>query len=296
MKKAFFAALLVVLLAFSGCAAEQNAQVVATTKPVYDLTVALCQGTGLRVDRLVTENLSCLHDYTLQVRQMRAIEAAQTVVLSGAGLEEFLEDALAGAKNTVDASAGIELLCSEEDPAHDHSHDHDHDGHHHTQDPHIWLSIKNARAMAQNICAGLSEQYPSCAQKLSENLQVLDRRFTELEDYGRAALSELSCRQIVTFHDGFAYFAQEWDLEILRAVEEESGSEASAAELKELIALVREHSLPAIFVEENGSTSASGIVARDTGVRVGKLTMCMAEQDYFEAMRQNIDAIKEALQ
>lgn len=294
MKKilAIVLALLMVTAAFSGCASHPDAQIVATTKPVYDFTLALCQGTQLQVDRLVTENLSCLHDYTLQVRQMRAIEAAQTVIVSGAGLEEFLEDALTGAAYTVDASDGITLLCGEEShEEHDHA-----DGHHHEHDPHIWLSVDNARRMAQNICNGLCAQYPEFSGQFARNLQALESRFDELDAYAHSALNDISCRQLVTFHDGFAYFAQYADLTILRAVEEESGSEASAGELKELITLVRENRLPAIFVEQNGSTSAAGVVAAETGVSVGTLTMCMGEQDYFDAMRQNIDAIKEALE
>lgn len=284
-------ALLMLAAAFSGCAPQEGAQIVATTKPVYDFTLALCQGTGLQVTRLVTENLSCLHDYTLQVRQMRAIEAAQTVILSGAGLEEFLEDALTGATHTVDASEGITLLCGEEQhEAHDHE-----QGHHHEHDPHIWLSVDNARQMARNICSGLCDQYPDLSDRFAENLQVLEGQFNELDEYAKRELSTLSCRRLVTFHDGFSYFAQYADLTILRAVEEESGSEASAGELKELITLVRENDLPAIFTEQNGSTSAAGVVAAETGVCVATLTMCMGEQDYFTAMRQNIDAIREAL-
>ena len=96
-------------LIFAGCAHEKPAQIAATTLPVYEFSVALCAGTGLTVSRLVTENVSCLHDYTLTVRQMKAIEAADVVILSGAGLEEFLADAL-GSAAVIDASEGIELL------------------------------------------------------------------------------------------------------------------------------------------------------------------------------------------
>ena len=98
------------LLLLCGCAgAEEPAQVAATTLPVYEFTAALCEGTGITVTRLVTEEVSCLHDYSLNVRQVRSAEAAQLIVISGAGLESFLDDLLLGA-DTVDASAGIELM------------------------------------------------------------------------------------------------------------------------------------------------------------------------------------------
>ena len=94
--KRFIVVLAVLLFLLSGCVPAENAEIAATTLPVYEFTVRLCEGTDLQVTRLVTESVSCLHDYTLQVSQMRAIEGAETIVISGAGLEEFLHDALEG--------------------------------------------------------------------------------------------------------------------------------------------------------------------------------------------------------
>ena len=79
-------------------------------------------------------------------------------------------------------------------------------------------------------------------------------------------------------------------------MEEESGSEASASELKELILLVREHHIPAIFTEVNGSSSAASVITRETGVRSYSLDMAMSDANWFEAMLHNIDTIKEALE
>ena len=78
-------------------------------------------------------------------------------------------------------------------------------------------------------------------------------------------------------------------------MEEESGSEASAMELKELTYLIEENRLPAIFTERSGSVSAAGILAAETGVQVYSLDMAMTGNSYFEAMYHNIDTLKEAL-
>lgn len=92
MRKTFlFPALLALLMLLSGCRSQaQPAQIAATTLPVYEFTSRICEGTPLTVTRLVTESVSCLHDYSLNVRQVKAAEAAQVVVISGAGLEDFL--------------------------------------------------------------------------------------------------------------------------------------------------------------------------------------------------------------
>ena len=284
-----------VACSFTGCSAAPEAQVAATTLPVYEFTTRLCEGTDITVTRLVTESVSCLHDYALNVRQVRAVEAAEVVVISGAGMEEFMEDLLEG-RSTIDASEGIALLEPEE---HDHGHEHEeesHEGHSHEEDPHIWLSPEVAKDMAANICDGLKNQYPQHADAFEENLEALHGDLENLHAYGESQLSDLACRDLITFHDGFGYLADCYDLHILRAVEEESGSEASAAELIELIEEVEHHDLPAIFTEANGSVSAAGIVARETGIESYALDMVMSGDSYFDAMYHNIDTLKEALE
>ena len=149
--------------------------------------------------------------------------------------------------------------------------------------------------MAQNICSGLKAEYPAYQETFDRNLQELTARLQILDAYGKAQLSLLQSRELITFHDGFSYFAQAFDLTILRAVEEEAGSEASAAELRELILLVQNHGLSAIFTEANGADSAARIISRETGAKIYMLDMAMAGEDYFSAMYHNIDTIKEAL-
>ena len=283
---------LLLCLMLSGCSSQEApAQIAATTLPVYEFTARLCEGTGITVTRLVTEEVSCLHDYSLNVSQVKAAEAAELIVISGAGLEEFMEDILLN-KESIDASQGIPLLC----PPEDHGHEEDHEGHHHEEDPHIWLSPANAILMAQNIHAGLCTRYPEHTDLFTDNLAALTQQLEALDHYGHQQLKTLSCRDLITFHDGFSYFANAFDLHILEAVEEESGSEASARELIHLIEEVEHHSLPAIFTEKSGSVSAAGIIARETGCGSFTLDMAMAGNSYFDAMYHNIDTIKEALE
>lgn len=277
------------LFLLCGCTPTQDYDIVATTLPVYTFTERLCSGTDITVGQLVKENVSCLHDYTLKVSQMQMLENADAVVISGAGLEDFLEDALQSTNTVIDSSKGLALLAGTHD-------EHDHQSSHaHEEDPHIWLSPNNAKVMAENICAGLCDLYPDHAKTLQNNLADLLVKLDALQRYGEESLKDLSSREMITFHDGFSYLAESFDLTILEAVEEESGSEASAKQLISLVTLVQEHKLPAIFTETNGSVSAANIIAAETGIPVFALDMGISGADYFTTMYHNIDTLREAL-
>lgn len=290
MKKLLAFFLITSILLFSGCSKTgRSCDIVTTTLPVYDFTSMLCDGTDLSIGRLITENVSCLHDYTLNVSQMRMIENSEMIVISGAGLEDFLDDALSGSQLIVDTSVN----------AHLHTGDHDHieteDNHDHAHDPHIWLSTENAAAMVSSIYGALIERYPEYNEIFKENLDITLEKLQQLQAYGQTQLSDISSRKLITFHDGFAYFAESFDLTFIKAIEEESGSEASAKEIIELIKLVNMHNLPAIYTETNGSSACAEIISAETHIPVYTLDMAMSGDSYFESMYHNIDTIKESL-
>ena len=250
MKNIIAILLILTIIILTGCGQTENFEIVATTLPVYEFTSLLCTGTDLSVGRLVTESISCLHDYTLQFDQMRMIENANVIVISGAGLEAFLDNALEHSHMQIDASINVHI----HENANNHDHDlHDNHSHEHDVDPHIWLSPENAKIMAVNIASGLTELYPQHKEAFQRNLDTLTKKLDTLQIYGSDQLSKLKQRELITFHDGFAYFAESFDLHILESVEEESGSEASAAEIIHLVALVNDNNLPAVFTERSGS-------------------------------------------
>ena len=296
MKKAVLSLLLAGLLLLSGCGGtpitESRIRLACTTYPVYLLTQAVTEGVaGVSAELVIDQEVSCLHDYTLTMQDMKAVEQADVVICNGAGLEEFLEDVLVG-RESIDCSRGITLIRTDAD-----GHD-SHDDHEQDVDPHIWMDPDNAAVMAQNIADGLSALDPDNATRYQENAeraaaflaQLKEELTTQLEgrDYG-----------IITFHDGFSYFADSFGLTLLAAVEEEEGSEASAKTITEIVGLVEKYQLPAIFTEINGSDATARTVCRECGIETYPLSMCMSGEgsgleDYAAVLRGNIETILEA--
>ncbi|MGE4277304.1 MAG: metal ABC transporter substrate-binding protein [Lawsonibacter sp.] len=319
MKQRIVCLILALILTLSGCASfkhsapnaapeEDGVMIVATTYPVYLFANAVADGVeGVRVERLNTGEASCLHDYTLSVDDMKKLEQADVIVMNGAGLEDFMEDALATSSALViDCSQGVELL---ENLAYDHEdgeegdrHDYDHD--HERWDPHIWMDPANAAVMVENIQAGLAQADPDHAEVYLQNGEGAVQELKTWDSAAKELLAEQGSPEIIgliTFHDGFQYFARAYGLPLLAAIEEEAGSEASAKEIQEMTKLVEEQKLPVIFTEVNGSDATAQAIARETGCQVAQLTMMMdgpdsALSNYGDDLMKNIQTILNGFQ
>ena len=277
--------------------------IVATSYPVYMLTKELAKGTEHTVTLLVKDSVSCLHDYTLTTNDMKLLESADVLVMNGAGLEDFMSSAIAavGDKLTViDSSAYLDVFyfVGEDDRTHeddhDHSHDHDHD-YPYGFDPHFWMDLSYYFAMGDEITYSLQILDEENAAVYEENLHQLYIQMVTID----SQMLDMAKKggEIITFHDGFFWFAFRYNLTILRSIEEEAGSEASAKDIAEIISLVREHELEAIYVERFGSTATAEAIARETSVEVRTLDMCMSGEedesfgDYLERIKQNLAII-----
>ncbi len=284
MKKLTLICMLTIALALPSCAPaaeEARLTVVCTTYPIYLFASSITQGVeGVAVERLDTGSTSCLHDYTLSMADMKKLERADMIAINGAGLEEFLEDALAASDAVViDCSEGIELL---ENLSHHHEDgEEDHDGHDHGHwDPHYWMDPANGRIMARNLLDGIAAQDSDHLEEYVGNFWHADGVLLSCETSIQNLMMEFRPRMgefpgLITFHDGFQYFARACDVPLLAAIEEEAGSEASAREIVEITQLVKEYNIPVIFTEVNGSDATAKAISRETGCQIAQLSMVM---------------------
>ena len=302
MKRPILSMLLSVLLLLPGCtqapsgsSQEEGLTVLATTYPVYLFARTVAQGVeGVTVERLNTGSVSCLHDYTLSVDDMKKIEGADVIAMNGAGLEDFMDDALAASSAAViDCSQGVALLENA-----DHIHEEGDGGHDHGHwDPHYWMDPGNAAVMVRNLQEGFALADPDHGDAYARNGEEAAGQLPSFAGDCTQALEGAEGAALITFHDGFHYFAQALGLPLLASIEEEEGSEASAMEINEITQLVKEHQLPVIFTEVNGSDATANAISRETGCQVAQLTMLMdgpeegTLSDYYTVLADNVTAV-----
>ena len=292
----------------SGDGDEVSLSIVATTYPLYLFASEVTRGVeGVTVSLLVNQDLSCLHDYTLTVQDMKLLEQADVLIINGAGLDDFVADTLGalplgGDPILVNCSQGVQLLTAAEE--HDHDHDHDDAGHDHGDiDPHYWMDPALAATAVETIATSLIKLQPEAETAYRSNAEAAVLALQSARDAMQTRLEPLTARELITFHDGFQYFAQAFDFVILLSIEEEEGREASAKVIAEAATLISGYGLPAIFTEVNSSDATAQAIARETGTTVYPLSMIMSGptetpglQPYLDAMNENVTTVLEALQ
>ncbi|MEM8787106.1 MAG: zinc ABC transporter substrate-binding protein [Pseudomonadota bacterium] len=180
-----------------------------------------------------------------------------------------------------------------------------HAGHNHGAfDPHAWQSLENAVIYADNIAAGLAKADPAHAAIFYQNRAEF---VAELEALGAEVDAMMAAipadrRTVVTSHDAFGYMAAQYGLEFKAAQGLSTESEASAADVAELITQIRDQDISAVFVETITDNRLIEQIARETGATIGGTLYSDAlsgpdgpAATYLDMMRHNATTLSQAL-
>jgi zinc transport system substrate-binding protein len=259
--------------------------IITSFYPLYIMAENVTAGVdGVTLVDLAPPTIGCLHDWSPSTDDFKKLAQADIFVTQGAGMEGFLDRVVAGYpdRKVVHLSDGIPLIVSNNIP-----------------NPHTWLNVDYAIQMVQNLAQALASADPSHAGQYNRNATAYIAKLTQLRDEMTATLKPYAGTAIVTFHEAFPYFAQEFGLNIVAVVEREPGSEPSARELADLITMIREKHIKSIFVEPQYPSQVADTIARETGVRVLTLDPAVTGSNdpdsYLVTMRGNMKALREGL-
>ncbi len=269
--------------------AEGGFRIVTSFYPMYIDAINITRGVdGVTVTNMTKPQTGCLHDYQLTTEDMKTLEKADAFIVNGAGMENFLDKVIKAQKGltVIDASRGIPLLEEEGE-----------------KNPHVWLSISRDIEQVKNIAEQLEEADPAHADAYAANAKAYIEKLTSLQAEMHASLDNVPHKEIVTFHEAFPYFAEEFGLKIIGVIEREPGSEPTPEELEQTIAQVKQLPVKVLFTEPQYSPSAAETIARETGAKIYELDPVVtgeatpaAMDAYLDVMRKNMEVLQQALQ
>ncbi len=266
----------------------KDIKIVASFYPMYIMAKNVAKDVpGVSVQNLTPPLTGCLHDYTVTTNDMKKLADAQVFVANGAGMESFLDKIIAGHPNIkiIQLAGGIPLIKGEGNEG---------------DNPHLWVSISNAIIQVKNLGKAMGEFDSSHKELYAKNTANYVAKLEALRQKMHSELAPYKGRSIITFHEAFPYFAQEFGLTIAAVVEREPGSEPSAKELAETIDLIKKNGILPLFSEPQYPAVAAQTIAEETGARVYILDPAVTGPDNYDAyiniMEDNLKVLKQAFQ
>lgn len=176
-------------------------------------------------------------------------------------------------------------------------------------DPHVWHDATLWSDVVGVIATTLSTKDPTNAAIYMANAARYRAELAELDHWMRDQLARIPIerRILVTAHDAFSYFGRAYNMEVEAIQGISTTSEASAADIQALTALILERQVPAIFVESAVSPRTieavvAAVQAAGQELRIGGELFADAmgapgtpEATYLGMMRHNLTTIVAAL-
>lgn len=260
LARAFAFLVAAALAALVACSGDESAHahtherpiVVSTVGPLHDVTATLC-GDDFDAHCLLGTGTDP-HTYQPTRHDIARLAAADLVIVNGLYLEAPMRstiDALRrGGRRVHVASDVIErafLLGDAESSDH--------------ADPHLWMDPTAWLIVTRGIADALCDLAPDARERVEARFVELERELEAIDVYTRDVLATIPApaRVLVTAHDAFGYWARRYGLEVAAVQGLSTDSETGLARVQELVDLLVDRKIPAIFVEE--SVSARGVEA-----------------------------------
>lgn len=290
---------------------NEEFNIVTSFYPIYISVLNVIKDIpNVTVTNMTNAQTGCLHDYQLSPKDLKTLDTADTLVINGANMEGFIDKVISNKTdlNIIDSSEGISLLSfSGEDHNHtesdsdDHTASDEHD-HEHDDNPHLWVSISKNIEQVKNIANKLSELDSKNADKYKSNADEYVNKLETLKKEMADTIESLPNKNIITFHEAFPYFADEFGLNIVAVVELEPGSEPSPKQIESVITLARDNNVKALFTEPQYTAKAANTIANEAEISIYTLDPIVtgdstpsAIDDYLNKMNKNLETLKEAL-
>lgn len=176
-------------------------------------------------------------------------------------------------------------------------------------DPHVWMDPALWAQVVDAVRAALAAADPAGADVFAANAADYAAEIAALGAYATGVLATVPepTRVLVTAHDAFGYFGRAYGFEVEGVQGISTAAEAGLRRIEELVALLVDRRIPAVFVESSVSERnvralIEGAAARGWTVRIGAALFSDAmgpegtyEGTWLGMIDHNVTAIARAL-
>ncbi|CNC82630.1 periplasmic solute binding protein [Yersinia frederiksenii] len=230
------------------------------------------------------------HGFEPTPKNSKQLSKADLVFISGLGLEGWLERLItaSGYKGqVVIASTGVDTRKMDEEGKE-------------VTDPHAWNSMANGIKYANNVMNALIVADPEDADYFRKRGGEYIQQLEKLDAYAKAQFATIPAgqRKVLTSHDAFGYFSQEYGVNFLSPVGFSTESEASASGVAALINQIKQEKIKTYFIENQTDPRLVKQIATASGAKAGGelYPEALSAADgpattYAEAFKHNVDTL-----
>ncbi|WP_102274159.1 metal ABC transporter solute-binding protein, Zn/Mn family [Cytobacillus massiliigabonensis] len=324
MKKIIFVFILMISLLLTACTNESKDEHKDSSKLSIYTTVYPLQYFTDRIGGEFVETKTIYppgadeHSFEPTQKDMTKLADADLFIFVGLGLEGFVEKAQKTLQNEevtmVGAGENIhfdEVQAHEEDKHDDeHSHEdddehsHEDDAHHHGDiDPHVWIDPLYAKDLAAAIKTALTDKMPEHKEEFDANYRLLADELDQLNKDFEQTIQDAKHKEIIVSHSAFGYWEQRYGIDQISVSGLNSSNEPTQKDLEKIIAEGKKHKLKYVFFEQNVSSKLTEIIKNELGAEPLVLhnLSVLTDEDisnentYFSIMKENLEALKTAL-
>ncbi|MDO8281580.1 MAG: zinc ABC transporter substrate-binding protein [Thermodesulfovibrionia bacterium] len=258
---------------------EKRLRIITTIPPLYSFTKNIV-GNLADVENLLPSGVGP-HEYSFKPNDVKRVADARMLIKNGAGLENWLDGMIdltgAGSLKVIDTSIGVDVI---------------------NNDPHIWISPKNAMVQVKNITDALIKADPDNGKAYRKNSEDYIAKLKLLDEEISSAASGWSKKDFVSLHSAFLYFAKDYGLRQVGVIIESPDKIPTPGHLKDIMGKIRAAGIKAIFSEPGPHPKAVMMIAKELGVEIYRLdTMEAGDLSsgwYEEKTRANLLVMKMA--
>ena len=239
--------------------------VVATTVAPITSIVANIGGDRVRIRGIVPEGTNS-HTFEPKPSVAELLSTADVVYINGLVLEEPTKEL---AEQSLKDGAEIVELGTKTLPEGQYLYDFSFPKSAGKPNPHLWTNPPYAVAYARLIRDDLSIRDPSNADYYATNYEAFAKLVKKFDAALRASFATIPAgdRELLTYHDAYAYFAREYDWKVIGAIQVDSFEDPTPKEVVRLIEQVTAQGVPAIFGSEVFPSPVLEQIGREAGVK-----------------------------